>query len=175
MVKKLLVVGAAALALSNAAWGQMTTPGSINSSAGPVGIGPDITAPVPGTAGTVNSADPRRAPSGSRANDSSRMGTTGGVDAGSAVGGTTDTMTGSGALRGSGSIGSGSLGSGSIGSGSGVGSGTSGSITSGAGAPLPGAGGMSGSGAMGGAAGTGGAGVGGAGAAGAGGAAGGAR
>jgi hypothetical protein len=171
MVKRLLVAGAAALALSNAAWAQMTTPGSINpGSAGPVGIGPDISAPVPGTAGTVNPADPRRAPSGSRTNDSSRMGTTGGVDAQSSVGGTTDAMTGSGALRGSGS-----LGSGSIGSGSGVGSGSSGTITSGAGAPLPGAGGMSGSGSMGGAAGTGGAGVGGAGAAGAGGAAGGAR
>ena len=176
MVKKLLVAGAAALALSNAAWAQVTTPGGINpGSAGPIGIGPDIGAPVPGTAGAVNPADPRRAPSGSRANDSSRMGTTGGVDAGSAVGGTTDSITGSGALRGSGS-----LGSGSIGSGSGVGSSTSGTITSGAGAPLPGAGGMSGSGSLGGAAGTGGtgvggAGVGGAGAAGAGGAAGGAR
>ncbi|MEN3354409.1 MAG: hypothetical protein V7640_2567 [Betaproteobacteria bacterium] len=160
MVKKLVLAGAVVLAFSNVASAQTTTiPGGINP--GTSGLGPDISTPVPGTAGTINSGDPRRAPSGSRANDSSRMGTTGGVDAGSALGGTTDPITGR-PVTGSGA----GMGSGSIGSGPGVGA--SGSITSGAGAPLPGAGGMSGSGSMSGAAGAGGAGAGGAGMGGAG-------
>lgn len=170
MVKKLFLAAGVALALSNVAWAQTTTPGGINSGAsGPLGIGPDISTPVPGTAGTINSRDPRRAPSGSRANDSSPMGTTGGVDAGSAMGGTTDSITPRSPVTGSGTA----TGSGSIGSGSGVGVG--GAIGSGAGTPLPGARGMSGSGSMGGEAATGGAGMGGAGAAGPAGAAGGAR
>jgi hypothetical protein len=165
MLKKLVVAGAVALAFSSVASAQTTIPGGINP--GTSGLGPDISTPVPGTAGTINSGDPRRAPSGSRANDSSRIGTTGGVDAGSAVGGSTDPVTGR-AGTGSGAMGSGSIGTGSIGSGA------SGTITSGAGAPLPGAGGVGGSGSVGGAAGVGGAGTGagtaGGGAAGAGGA-----
>ena len=185
MVKKLVLAGAVVLAFSNVAWAQTTTlPGGINSGAS--GLGPDISTPVPGTAGTTNSRDPRRAPSGSRANESSRMGTTGDVDAGSALGRTTDPITGR-PVTGSGSMGTGALGSGAMGSGSGAG----GTITSGTGAPLPGAAGVGtplpgaggmGGGSLGGAAGTGGAGTGGAatggaasGGAGSGGATGGAR
>jgi hypothetical protein len=161
MVRKLFLATGVVLALSSAAWAQTTVPGGMAPGAGgPIGIGPDTSPRVPGTS---NPSDPRRSPSGTRA-----LGTTGGVDAGSALGGATDPNTGSSAL------GSGPMGAGSIGSGSGVTG--SGALTGGANAPLPGSSGMRSSGSLGGAAGAGagaapGAGVGGAaGAAGSGGA-----
>jgi hypothetical protein len=162
MVKKLFLATGVVIALSSAAWAQTTVPGGRAPGAGgPIGIGPDTSPRVPGIS---NPSDPRRALSGSRASDPSPLGTTGGVDAGSALGGATDAISGSSAL-GSGNP----MGAGSIGSGSGVTG--SGALTGGANAPLPGTSGMRSSGSLGGAAGAGaGAGVGGAGAAGSGGA-----
>jgi hypothetical protein len=162
MVRKLFLATGVVLALSSAAWAQTTVPGGMG---GPIGIGPDTSPRVPGVS---NPSDPRRALSGSRESDASRLGTTGGVDAGSALGGATDAITGSSPLN-SGNP----MGAGSIGSGSGVTG--SGAITGGANAPLPGSSGMRSSGSLGGAAGAGagagsGTGVGGAGAAGSGGA-----
>lgn len=103
MIKKLCIASVVALVVSNAAFAQSAGSGVPNISPGmgaPTGIGTN-----PGLGGTPaigpgvglgrDPADPRSgADRRRRAGDSGPLGTTGGVDSGSVVGGTRDTITG---------------------------------------------------------------------------------
>lgn len=119
--KPYVAAGLAMLALSNVALAQSTTGSGTLGIGGNPATGVDSNTSVgTRTPGPVT-VDPRRNPSGSRINDAGPLGTTGGID--TTVGGTTDSITGSGLPAGTANtpgMGRGAIGSGTGGIGSSV-------------------------------------------------------